>query len=151
MLKCLDENNNKQFEKICEAAYRLLSLKGEAYAELVFAKPNEIQELNKNTRGKDSVTDVLSFGFLADPKLAFTKDNYRLDFCNENGVFLGSVVICQEKAIAQAREFGHDIKRETEYLLVHGLLHLLGYDHECDNDKKIMRKLEESILQNAKQ
>ena len=148
MLTCFDENGELQFEAICNSCYKILDLKGNAHLELVFVDSEEIKTLNKNTRNKDSVTDVLSFPFLSNPSttIAFNKKNYPLDYDQDNGVFLGSIVICKEVATAQAQEFGHSIKRETDYLFVHGLLHLLGFDHECEEDKKTMREKEEKIL-----
>ena len=60
--------------------------------------------------------------------------------------FLGEIYISYDKCVEQAKEYGHSIKREFCYLAVHGLLHLLGYDHIKEEDKKIMRALEEEIL-----
>ena len=59
---------------------------------------------------------------------------------------LGSIAICTEKAEEQAKEYGHSFVREMTYLFVHGLLHLLGYDHENEDDKRVMRAAEEKIL-----
>lgn len=96
---------------------------------------NKIQEINKLYRNKDAVTDVISFAFeeVAD----ITYDDVR---------FLGEIYICYERCVSQAEEYGHSIKRELCYLAVHGLLHLLGYDHMNEEDKKIMRAKEEEIL-----
>ena len=62
------------------------------------------------------------------------------------GVMLGSIVICREVAERQAEEYGHSAVREMTYLFVHGLLHLLGYDHEKEEDKALMRAKEEEVL-----
>ena len=94
------------------------------------------------------VTDVLSFpgaGVLAGEIVKIK--NYPFDIDPENGgVFMGSIMICVERAKEQAEEYGHSLMREIYYLAVHGLLHLFGYDHEEENDKRLMRDIEELIL-----
>ena len=97
----------------------------------------EIKTLNNDFRGIDKVTDVLSF-----PQFEFAED------IPEGGtVLLGDVVICIEKAEEQAKEFGHSKEREILYLFTHSILHLLGYDHMQDDEKNIMRTLEEEIME----
>ena len=61
-------------------------------------------------------------------------------------IFLGSIVICRERAAEQAEEYGHSLRREVYYLAVHGLCHLLGYDHETEEERAQMREKEEEIL-----
>ncbi len=102
---------------------------------IVIVDNKKIQELNKIYRDKDAVTDVISFAFEESDNLKY--DNMR---------FLGEIYISYDKCVEQAKEYGHSIKREFCYLAVHGLLHLLGYDHIKEEDKKIMRALEEEIL-----
>jgi probable rRNA maturation factor len=63
-----------------------------------------------------------------------------------NYIFLGSIVLCEEKIRAQAIEYGNTEEQEREYLIIHGLLHLFGYDHMTDEDKKEMREKEKAIL-----
>lgn len=101
-----------------------------------FVSSEEIRELNKLYRGIDSTTDVLSF----------PQYNGIEDLPKEGKVILGDVVISTEQALLQADEFGHTPERELTYLFVHSILHLLGYDHEIDDEKKGMRKLEEKIM-----
>ena len=73
--------------------------------------------------------------------------NYPFDIDPEtNSVFLGSIMICTDRAKEQAEEFGHSFEREIYYLAVHGLLHLFGYDHMEETDKAEMREKEEEIL-----
>ena len=73
--------------------------------------------------------------------------NYPFDYDPETkSVFLGSIMICESRAQEQAEEFGHSLEREFYYLAVHGMLHLFGYDHEDENDKALMREVEESVL-----
>lgn len=138
-----------EYEKIAMAAVNKLALRGDAQVEVSFFLPEEIKELNYRTRNIDKVTDVLSYPALEEIK-EFTKDNYPFDYDdNTNTVFLGSIVICMDRAKEQAEEYGHSLLRETKYLFVHGLLHLLGYDHENEDDRKTMRHYEELILQKA--
>ena len=72
--------------------------------------------------------------------------NLPFDADEEGRLFLGSVAICRERAAEQAEEYGHSLRRELYYLAVHGLCHLLGYDHETEEDRREMREREESIL-----
>ena len=105
-----------------------------------------MRALNKRTRGVDNSTDVLSYPAL-DEIHPFTYENYPFEYDDyNNGVMLGSIVICREVAEEQAAEYGHSVTREMTYLFLHGLLHLLGYDHEKEEDKRIMRDTEEKVL-----
>ena len=111
-----------------------------AEVSVSFVTPDEIQSLNREYRGVDSVTDVLSF-----PQFDSVDD--LIDMQEETGVAeLGDVVICMERALSQAEEFGHPLEREVIYLFVHSILHLLGYDHMEEEDKKVMRAREEEVM-----
>ena len=102
---------------------------------IVIVDNEKIREINKEYRNKDAVTDVISFAFEE------VKDvNY------EDVRFLGEIYISYERCKEQAKDYGHSVRREFCYLAVHGLLHLLGYDHMTEEDKKVMRALEEEIL-----
>ncbi len=144
--------SEKQFllgDQICDSVFNTLSLSGEAEIELVFATSDEIKDINARYRGVNSVTDVLSFPSLNEIR-EFTKTNYPFDYDDEtNSVFLGSIMICMQRISEQAREIGHSEECETAYLFTHGVLHLLGYDHVDDNDKKEMRSVEELVLSYA--
>lgn len=105
-----------------------------------FVGPEEIQELNSSYRGVDRVTDVLSF-----PMYESIDDID--DTCE---YLLGDVVICMEKVESQAEEFGHSKERETVYLFTHSILHLLGYDHENEDDKREMRAAEKKVMEEMK-
>lgn len=97
-----------------------------------FVDDDEIQALNSQYRGKNDVTDVLSFP---------------MEDEDERGVILlGDIVLCVGRAAEQAIEFGHTLEREISYLTVHSVLHLLGYDHENDNEQCEMRKIEKNIM-----
>ena len=103
-----------------------------------------IHKINKKYRGVDRPTDVISFAFLDNDK---NRDNI---FHSTEVVPLGDIYISYEKAIEQAQEYGHPLEREMSFLFVHGLLHLLGYDHMSEEDEKVMFKLQEEILSKRK-
>ena len=116
--------------------------------EIVFVSEEEIQTLNRDTRGLDKVTDVLSYPTLdgIKGKSLFKKD-YPYDLDEDGNLCVGSIAVCVKRAKEQAEEYGHSYSRELHYLIVHGVLHCLGYDHEADEDKAEMREKEEEILQ----
>ena len=103
--------------------------------------------MNRELRSVDAVTDVLSF-----PSLdgiygkKFLKKEFTADWDENGNLFIGSIAICVKRAEEQAREYGHSVKRELCYLAVHGICHLLGYDHMNDADKSAMREKEEKVL-----
>lgn len=115
--------------------------------ELVFVPADEIQRLNRETRAVDKVTDVLSYpaldGIKGEP--IFGAD-YPYDIDDEGVLLVGSIAICEERAREQAEEYGHSYERELHYLLVHGIMHCLGYDHMTDEEKSEMREKEELVL-----
>ena len=133
-------------KKISKAVYKTLNQRAKLKAELVFMGEEEIQKLNAETRGIDKVTDVLSFPTLDSVrgKILEVKD---YPYETEKGrLMIGSIVMCNQKIKEQAEEFGHTEEREKTYLLVHGLMHLFGYDHMTDEDKKQMREKEKQAL-----
>ncbi|WP_270452769.1 rRNA maturation RNase YbeY [Halonatronomonas betaini] len=99
----------------------------DAEISITFVGNSKIKELNKTYRDKDEVTDVLSFPI--DEEL------------------LGEVIISLPRALEQAKDYGHSLRREVGFLMVHGLLHILGYNHKSDADKAEMRKAEEELLE----
>lgn len=113
------------FNKLAGEAARLEGYNN-AEVSVVFTDNEQIKKLNKKYRKKNKPTDVLSFPL---------DDN-----------LLGDIIISIERAREQAEEYGHSDRREISYLFVHGLLHLFGYEHDNETDKKQMRKKEERIL-----
>lgn len=105
-----------------------------AYFSIIFVDNDEIKKINKEYRNNDSVTDVISFAFEDNEKI---KSKIRV---------LGDIYICIPRMIEQAENYGHSIKRELSFLTVHGLLHLLGYDHMEKEEEKVMFDLQERIL-----
>jgi probable rRNA maturation factor len=114
-----------------------------------FVDDDEMKKLNLEYRGIDSTTDVLSF-----PMIEFYEEDAEEededDEYIEEELALGDVVISMEKALAQAEEYGHSFERELAFLLVHGILHLLGYDHENEQEEKAMFEKQEIILKQMK-
>lgn len=130
------------------AVYKVLRQKVNLSAEITFCNEEEIRKINSEQRNIDKVTDVLSFpaaGITAGEVVK--RRNYPFDIDPErNAVFLGCITICEKRAEEQAEEYGHSFEREVYYLATHGLLHLFGYDHMCNEDKEVMRAQEELIL-----
>lgn len=115
-----------------------------------FTDEEEIRQLNSNYRGIDKITDVLSF-----PMLDKTPNDKISDFeefadIDDGNIYLGDIIICKEKALAQAEEYNHSFKREVCFLALHGLLHLLGYDHIEKKDEVIMQGIAKEILEKVK-
>ncbi|MBE7028949.1 MAG: rRNA maturation RNase YbeY [Clostridia bacterium] len=130
--------------KVCDEE----KLPFDIYLSVIVVSKEEIRKINLEQRNIDKPTDVLSF-----PSLNFSKDYKLLDKIDKkdldpqyNAVFLGDMVICYDKIIEQAEEYGHSKERELSYLTVHSMYHLLGYDHEDLQMKKDMRLKEEKIL-----
>ena len=126
--------DTEELDKVIKFACKKMKVNNPVL-NIVIVDNKRIKEINKLYRNKDDVTDVISFAF--EEVEDFKYDNVR---------FLGEIYISYERCVTQAAEYGHSIKREFCYLAVHGLLHLLGYDHIKEEDKKIMRALEEEIL-----
>lgn len=108
---------------------------------LSFVDKNEIQEINRDYRGKDVPTDVISFA------LNDETDEVEILGLEEDINTLGDVIICVEIAKEQAQEYNHSFDREIGFLAVHGFLHLLGYDHMEEEEEKIMFSKQEEILE----
>lgn len=139
--------DEQDFSALSAAFENEIEADADVAAEVVFVSGDEIKNLNKDTRGVDAVTDVLSYPSLEKIKGAKLKKNKFPADVDENGnLFLGSIAICIQRAKEQAEEYGHSFERELNYLLTHGLCHLLGYDHMTDNDKKEMREKEERVM-----
>lgn len=101
---------------------------------IIFVDKDTIHDINKTYRNVDRVTDVISFAL---------EDNKTIELENR---LLGDIYICVEKAEEQAKEYGHSFLRELSFLAIHGLLHLLGYDHMKKDEEAIMFQKQEDIL-----
>lgn len=119
---------------VVNGTLQYMKYKKEAEVSVSVVDENEIRDLNKEFRNIDRVTDVLSFPIG--------------DKNPETGeIVLGDIVLCAEKIISQADEFGHTRKRELAFLTCHSMLHLLGYDHIDDRDRLEMEELQKKILE----
>lgn len=103
----------------------------------------EIHKINKEYREVDRPTDVLSFPMYDREEVYQLKKDFESD---EVEKILGDIIVSVEKVKEQAEEYGHSFERELAYLVTHGCLHLLGYDHMIEEEQKVMRKREEEIL-----
>ena len=117
---------------------RIRTSGAEVSVDVRFVGTEGIRKLNAEHRGKDAVTDVLSFPVLdmTDGKLSSDLMPYDFSFSEKGKKILpiGDIVICPERARKQASEYGHSMDREMVFLAVHSLLHLLGFDHENGRD-----------------
>lgn len=136
----LSEYMEKRLHDGLNSVAHLHGLDDMTEVDITIVDDEEIHTLNREYRNVDRPTDVLSFaldeGEEDEPEL--------IDGPEEH--LLGDIIISAETAQRQGEEFGHGLEREIVYLAVHGLLHLLGYDHMTDEDKKIMRAKEEEAL-----
>lgn len=156
------ENNQEKFdinlEELRDVVLYVLKFEEvniESEVNIILTDNNEIKEINLEHRGIDRETDCLSFPMLNYTKGNVYKDQYNnykfKDYdLNDGNLLLGDIIISLEKAYAQSIEFNHGFDREVKYLLIHSLLHLLGYDHMEDIDKGIMRAREKCIIKELK-
>ena len=133
-----DENLEEYINTIKEVlVHGLDKLKiGDVTFNIIFVNNDYIHELNKNYRNIDRETDVITFA-LEDDKTF-----------NPEERILGDVYISIDKAKSQSEEYGHSLKRELCFLAVHGMLHLLGYDHMEDDERVIMEGRQDDIMSN---
>lgn len=124
--------------KVCAAALAGEGVTGPVILTLSLVDDDEIREINRRHRRIDRPTDVLSFPLIDET------DGFALPPGAPRE--LGDVVVSYPRAIAQAEEYGHTVKRELAYLVVHGVLHILGHDHEDPAEQAIMRAREEAAL-----
>ena len=121
----------------------------EAQISLVLTDDDTIHSTNKEFRGIDRATDVLSFPMVDFPSPADYSVLEEDDSCfhPESGeLILGDIMISVPRAVEQAREYGHSVKREYAFLIAHSMLHLLGYDHMEDEERLLMEEKQEQAL-----
>ncbi len=140
-----------KLSEVCSFTLKEEELDKEYQISLLFVDNDKIKEINKETRGINKETDVLSFPMLDYEDKKVYKNMYKgyefdETYMDGNELVLGDMVLSLEKALEQSVEYNHSYEREVSYLIVHSILHLLGYDHMEDAEKIIMRKREEEIL-----
>ena len=138
-------------EKIIDYALKDEKVEMDYEVSVIFVDNDTIKHINRENRDIDKVTDVLSFPMLDYPEGKVYKEIYvgyefRPEDLDDDKLVLGDIVLSLEKAEEQSKEYGHSFLREACYLTVHSVLHLLGYDHMQEEEKNIMRKREEEIL-----
>ena len=124
-------------KKLLKKPSHKLKLTSKHVTSFIFVDLDEIHHINKEYRKIDKPTDVISFA-------------YGDDYSNGLPYELGDIFICKEKVFEQAQNYGHSSYRECAFLMTHGLLHLLGYDHMQPDDEKIMFTLQNEILNELK-
>ena len=134
--------------KCARAALTLEGVDFDCEVDVTLTDDAGIREVNRDQRGKDTATDVLSF-----PMYEYFNGHApdelsdELRFQTDEPLLLGDVLLSVERARAQAAEYGHSFARECGYLTVHSVLHLLGYDHERNEEERVlMRRREEAAL-----
>ena len=133
----IDNNLYQNYDYLNEVINHTLEVMDakESIFTIIFVTPEEIHELNKQYRGVDRVTDVISFAL---------EDAHDVSLTDVR--VLGDIYICIDRMKEQAIEYGHSETRELSFLTVHGLLHLLGYDHQTKEDEEVMFGLQRKIL-----
>ena len=120
-------------------------LKTNLYLNVILTNPETIRKTNKQYRELDKETDVLSFPMFQKDEI----DNLIKESQTKQEVVedvLGDIMVSIPRVIEQANEYGHSVERELAYMIVHGFYHVMGYDHVKEEDKVIMRRKEENIL-----
>lgn len=130
MLNLVDHENTLKdslIETVVSKAYETLKIDEEKTLNVILINDEKMKDFNTRFASKEATTDVLSF-----PSGLETE--------------LGDIFISIDKARAQAEEYGHSLDREIGFLIVHGILHCVGYTHETEDDLEVMIKLQETIL-----
>ena len=133
-----DTKIEEVIQKVCDEVSRVYGLEDDELS-ILLCDNTKIHELNKEYRGIDRPTDVLSFALNEGDDYEGSEEEHHL---------LGDMILSLERAHEQAVEYGHSFERELAYLTTHSCLHILGYDHMTDEDKKEMRTEEEFVLSN---
>lgn len=138
----IDYNKELQqvIHKVVKTVAKILKLPGNTEVSIMIVDNSYIKELNLIYRGLNESTDVLSFALNE-----LGEEEPEFDFSGEVNV-LGDIVVSLEQAASQSMEFGHSLERELGFLVAHGMLHLLGYDHDTEEERTLMRGLEEKVM-----
>jgi len=131
-------------QKAVNAVLEDLDIPKELDVNVLIVSPEEIRQINRETRNIDKVTDVLSFPYF-EYQEAGVFDRSQYDPAEEE--ILGDIVVCGEKILSQAEEYGHSQKRELAFLIVHSMLHLTGYDHMEKKDAALMEEQQKRIME----
>lgn len=136
--------SQKYLNKITKETLKVVKIKKPVEISLVITGEKKIRSLNKKYRNINKITDVLSFGNEDNKK---TGNNFTKFASSPDGIIhLGEIFICYQQARKQAIQKKHSVKKELAILLIHGILHLAGYDHKGSYEDSEMKILEEKIL-----
>ncbi|MBQ6894122.1 MAG: rRNA maturation RNase YbeY [Clostridia bacterium] len=143
----ISDEAQKLIEKVVNVTLEYEKIEEPCYVSITIVDENEIKQLNCDHRNIDKVTDVLSFPVvnLLDGSFEKNPGDYF-----EDKLILGDVVLCAKRAKEQSVEFGHSYERELGYLTCHSILHLIGYDHETEEEREVMREKEEAVMELVK-
>ena len=126
------------FEKLYIRVFKFLKIKANYSTDVTIVDNKSIHEINRQYRKVDRPTDVISFAYL--------DDKNEVELNGSNSIPLGTILISYEKAEEQAKSYDHSLLREMSFLFVHGVLHLLGYDHQTQEEEAKMFALQKEIL-----
>ncbi len=135
-------NEEKLVKEVVEKVLEEEKIVVDVDVYITLTNNEEIHKINLEHRNVDRATDVLSFPMYERNEINILKENSN----DEIEKILGDIIISIEKVKEQSIEYGHSFERELAYLVTHGMLHLLGYDHMIEEEKIIMREREEEIL-----
>ncbi|SEP89781.1 rRNA maturation RNase YbeY [Piscibacillus halophilus] len=140
-LNQITEEEKNWLSKLLQYAAEMEEVNSEAEMSVTFVNNTQIQDINREYRQKDQPTDVISFAMQesGENEMEIVGDNLP--------EHLGDIVVSLEKAKEQAEEYNHSYQRELGFLIVHGFLHLLGYDHQTVEEEKEMFERQEHILE----
>ncbi len=143
MIEIYDLTRNKELDsyfkdikKYYKKTLEVLKIEDDLDLSLIIVGKTKIRNINRDYRNKDAVTDVISFANI-------DSDDYDY-LCDD--VNLGDIFINVDRVKSQAKKYGHSIKREFVFLFIHGMLHLLGYDHMEKEDEEVMFALQDKII-----
>lgn len=138
--------------RVAEAVLDHAGCPYEAEVSVTLTDDEAMREINRTQRGIDRTTDVLSFPMTAYPAagdFAFLENEQTDCFHPDSGeLLLGDIVISVERMACQAAEYGHSLLREYAFLIAHSMFHLIGYDHETEEEAAVMEQKQEEVLQN---
>ena len=133
----LDALDEDRYMKILETIKKVVEINKDYDLSVSFVKQDVIQQLNRDYRNIDKVTDVISFALMDDEiKIHGLEDEQDL----------GDIFICVDQAKTQAQDLNQSLEKELEFLFIHGVLHLLGYDHIEEADEEVMFGLQRKIV-----
>lgn len=132
--------------RVEKAVYSVLGQRDIFTVDLAVTDGGTVRTYNRETRGVDAETDVLSFPYFEGLKLPVTENDFSDEAFDGKRVALGSIMISSPRAHEQAEAFGHSYERELGFLACHGLLHLLGFDHIKEEDERRMNAVAEKVM-----